>query len=93
MVFYTVPSRLVGHRLRVRLDDDRLDLFIGGTYLVTLPRDGDRRPRREPGNQTRVFSGPGTPASVFNRGRQGSGWMPRSNSYIRGAPVARKGFL
>ena len=37
-VFYTVPSRLIGHRLRVRLYDDRLDLFVGGTHLVTLPR-------------------------------------------------------
>lgn len=37
-VFYTVPSRLIGHRLRVRLFDDRLDLFIGGTHLTTLPR-------------------------------------------------------
>jgi len=37
-VFYTVPSRLIGHRLRVRLYDDRLDLFIGGTPLMTLPR-------------------------------------------------------
>jgi len=25
-VFYTVPSRLIGHRLRVRLYDDRLDV-------------------------------------------------------------------
>src|SRR5690606_106697 len=30
--------RLIGHRLRVRLYDDRLDVFIGGTYLMTLPR-------------------------------------------------------
>ena len=37
-VFYTVPSRLIGHRLRVRLYDDRLDLFIGGTALMTLNR-------------------------------------------------------
>ncbi len=37
-VFYTVPSRLIGHRLRVRLYDDRLDLFIGGTPLMTLIR-------------------------------------------------------
>jgi transposase InsO family protein/plasmid stability protein len=37
-VFYTVPSRLIGHRLRVRLHDDRLDLFIGGTPLMTLTR-------------------------------------------------------
>lgn len=37
-VFYTVPSRLIGHRLRVHLFDDRLDLFIGGTPLMTLTR-------------------------------------------------------
>lgn len=37
-VFYTVPSRLIGHRLRVRLFDDRLEVFIGGTHLLTLPR-------------------------------------------------------
>ncbi|EGX99816.1 integrase catalytic subunit [Nitrospirillum viridazoti Y2] len=37
-VFYTVPSRLIGHRLRVRLYDDRLDLFVGGTHLMTLRR-------------------------------------------------------
>jgi hypothetical protein len=37
-VFYTVPSRLIGHRLRVRLYDDRLEVFIGGTPLMTLSR-------------------------------------------------------
>jgi transposase InsO family protein len=37
-VFYTVPSRLIGHRLRVRLYDDRLEVFIGGTPLMTLTR-------------------------------------------------------
>lgn len=37
-VFYTVPSRLIGQRLRVRLFDDRLELFVGGTALMTLPR-------------------------------------------------------
>ena len=37
-VFYTVPSRLIGHQLRVRLHDDRLDVFIGGTQLMTLER-------------------------------------------------------
>jgi hypothetical protein len=41
-VFYSVPSRLIGHRLRVRLFDDRLEIFIGGTYLMTRPRG---RPR------------------------------------------------
>lgn len=43
-MFYTVPSRLIGHRLRVRVYDDRLELFIGGTPLMTLARG------RAPGN-------------------------------------------
>jgi transposase InsO family protein len=45
-VFYTVPSRLIGHRLRVRLHDDRLEVLLGATHLMTLPRGrgyGDRR--------------------------------------------------
>ena len=37
-VFYSVPSRLIGHQLRVRLHDDRLDCFLGATHLMTLPR-------------------------------------------------------
>jgi hypothetical protein len=37
-VFYTVPSRLIGHRLRVRLYDDRLDCFLGGSLVLTLRR-------------------------------------------------------
>ncbi len=37
-VFYTVPSRLIGHRLMVRLYDDRLEVFIGATPLLTPPR-------------------------------------------------------
>jgi transposase InsO family protein len=37
-VFYSVPSRLIGHRLRVRLYDDRLECFQGSTPIVTLRR-------------------------------------------------------
>ena len=37
-VFYTVPSRLIGHRLRVRLYDERLELLLGATLLMTLER-------------------------------------------------------
>lgn len=37
-VFYTVPSRLIGHRLRVRIYDDRLQLYLGGTPLIMLER-------------------------------------------------------
>ena len=45
-VFYSVPSRLVGHQLTVRVRDDRLELFLGATPLMTLargrPRPGGR---------------------------------------------------
>jgi hypothetical protein len=49
-VFYSVPSRLIGHRLRVRLGacpraarsadpgDDRLECFLGATPLMTMRR-------------------------------------------------------
>jgi hypothetical protein len=37
-VFYSVPSRLIGHRLRVRLYDDRLECFLRATPLITLRR-------------------------------------------------------
>lgn len=37
-VFYTVPSRLIGHRLRVRLFDDRLELYLGGTRIDVRAR-------------------------------------------------------
>jgi len=33
-----VPSRLVGHQLTVRLHDDRLEVFLGTSPLMTLPR-------------------------------------------------------
>src|SRR6202048_4952481 len=35
-VFYSVPSRLIGHRLRVRLYDDRLGCFPGAPAPVGL---------------------------------------------------------
>jgi transposase InsO family protein len=37
-VFYTVPSRLIGHWLNVRLYDDRVVCFLGSTEVVTLRR-------------------------------------------------------
>jgi len=48
-VFYTVPSRLIGHQLRVRVYDDRLELFIGATALMTLPR-GKASPKGKRGH-------------------------------------------
>jgi len=37
-VFYTVPSRLIRHRPRAHLFDDRVELFVGGTRVLTLER-------------------------------------------------------
>ncbi len=39
-VFYTVPSRLIGFRLRVRLYDDRLECFLGDNNPVLTLRRG-----------------------------------------------------
>ena len=47
-VFYTVPSRLIGHRLRVRLYDDRLECFLGSTLVATLPRGRPYQGRHAP---------------------------------------------
>jgi len=43
-VFYSVPSRLIGHRLRVRLYDDRLECHLGSTHLMTLQRGRPQSP-------------------------------------------------
>ena len=37
-VLYTVPSRLIGESLRVHIYDNRLDVYLGATHTVTLPR-------------------------------------------------------
>jgi len=37
-VFYTVPSRLIHHRLPARLYDDRVELYVGGSCILTLRR-------------------------------------------------------
>lgn len=37
-VFYTAPSRLIGHRLRVKLYDDRLECFLGSTAMMSVRR-------------------------------------------------------
>jgi hypothetical protein len=46
-VFYTVPSRQIGHYVNVHLYDDRLECFLGSTQIITLrrgrpPRDSNR---------------------------------------------------
>jgi hypothetical protein len=47
-VFYTVPSRLIGYRLRLRIYDDRLECFLGQSHVLTLPRG------RAPGDGRRI---------------------------------------
>lgn len=37
-VLYSAPSRLIGHRLTVRVFLDRLEAFVGGIKLLTVPR-------------------------------------------------------
>ncbi len=49
-VLYTVPSRLVGSRLKVHIYDDRLVCYLGVSPVLTLPRSyrrvGDKAVRR-----------------------------------------------
>ena len=44
-VLYSAPSRLIGHRLSVRVHLDRVEAFVGGVKMLTLPRarPGQRR--------------------------------------------------
>ncbi len=37
-ILYTVPSRLIGEKLRVHVYDSRLECYLGSTCTVTLPR-------------------------------------------------------
>lgn len=48
-VTYSVPSRLVGERVRIHLYHDRLEVHLGSQRLITLPRlypGGQERARR-----------------------------------------------
>ena len=44
-VLYTAPSRLIGHPLSVRLYLERVEVYVGGVKMLTLPRarPGQRR--------------------------------------------------
>jgi len=42
-ILYSAPSRLIGHRLKVRLYSDRLDCYLSGALVLTLAR-GARAP-------------------------------------------------
>ena len=53
-VFYTVPSTLIGHRLKGRIYDDRLELWLGASPILTLPRG--RPPARRRGGHAHVVN-------------------------------------
>src|SRR6185312_14230931 len=44
-VLYSAPSRLIGHRLTVRMYMERVEAFVGGMKLLSVPRarPGQRR--------------------------------------------------
>ena len=42
-ILYSAPSRLIGHRLKVRLYSDRLDCYLSGALVLTRAR-GTRSP-------------------------------------------------
>ena len=37
-VIYTVPSRLIGEKLRLHIHHDRIKVYLGTTFVITLPR-------------------------------------------------------
>ena len=49
-ILYSAPSRLIGHRLKVRLYSDRLECYLSGALVLTLargvPAPGLRRGRQ-----------------------------------------------
>ncbi len=39
-VIYSAPSRLIGHRLTIRMSLERVEAFVGGVKMLSLPRAG-----------------------------------------------------
>lgn len=50
-VFYTVPSRLIGQRLKVHIYTDHLELFLGNVLRLTLPPKQRGRPKIKKGGE------------------------------------------
>jgi hypothetical protein len=44
-IVYSVPSRLIGMTLKVHLYDDRLELFVGGEWVLNLKRQRRNKKR------------------------------------------------
>jgi hypothetical protein len=52
--FYTVPSKLIGHRQRLRIHDDHIEAYLGGSYLFSLKRG--HRPTKASGRSSTQLS-------------------------------------
>ena len=50
-VYYSVPSRLIGMRLKVHVYDARLECFLGANFIITL----DRKRRESNGKRPRMI--------------------------------------
>jgi hypothetical protein len=54
-ILYSAPSRLIGHRLKVRVYADRLDCFLSGALVHTTPRGSHAANSRRRGLDYRHF--------------------------------------
>jgi len=45
-IVYSVPSRLIGSMIKVHIYDDRLECYVGGDFVVKLPRLRKGKERR-----------------------------------------------
>ena len=102
-VFYTVPSRLIGYRLNLRIYDDRLDCFVGQSLVLTLVRCGlfgednispSSKESGEPHASLRSNNlcgryGPASPSSAVHAGRYPGTRLAADPVY----KVARRGAL
>ena len=97
-VLYSAPSRLIGHRLKVRLYHDRLDCYLGASLVLTVPR-GHPPPGKSRGRvidyrhlhrgaqaQAAGAQGPDLPRRALP-GRR----LPPHLGGARGAPAAAQG--
>lgn len=74
-VLYNAPSRLTGHRLSVRLYQQRVEAFVGGVKMLTLPR-------ARPG-QRRVIDYRHLPPALKRKPGAFARWRPREAMYPR----------
>jgi hypothetical protein len=82
-ILYSAPSRLIGHRLKVRLYSDRLDCYLSGALVLTLV--GAVPARRSTGAAEARLSALHRRPQAQATGIQGPG-VPRRAIPARGVP-------